>query len=479
MTVPARLGFDAILRGPDGVSAGEVAFGARIEAVTPGPGAADRLVLPALANAHDHGRGMRTAAFGAGDDLLEVWIARLSLEPRVDAYTRAAVAFGRLALSGVGVLNHCHNTQDPAALLTEAEAVARAAADVGLRVAFAVPIMGRNPVAYGDPAPLLARLPDTARAAAERRLAAPPDWDRQMDDAEAVFAMESPHFLPQYGPVGPQWVDDAVLARIAARSAETGRRVHMHLLETLAQRQWADATYLGGIVAHLDALGLLSPRLTIAHGVHLRPEEIALLAERGVMVSVNTSSNLRLRSGLAPVADFVAHDLGFGMGMDGMAFDDDEDALRELRLLWQLQRGFGGREVLDPARLWQAVTQDGRRAILGPDDPGGVITPGAPADLLVLSTARMMSDVIPGRTTAADMALLRARAGDVDALYVAGRAVVRDGRLTGIDLAAAEAALIAEARAKAHPVDEGELAAVDAAMRDYLAQGCHCGGHAA
>jgi cytosine/adenosine deaminase-related metal-dependent hydrolase len=478
MTAPARLGFDAILRGPDGVSAGEVVFGARIDSVIPGPGTADRLVLPALANAHDHGRGLRTAAFGAGDDVLELWIARLALEPRVDPYTRAAVAFGRLALSGVAVLNHCHNTQDPAALMSEATAVARAAADVGLRVAFAVPIMGHNPVSYGDPGPLLSRLPPTARAAAERRLATPPDWDRQMEEAEAIFAMESPHFLPQYGPVGPQWVNDATLARIAERSAMTGRRIHMHLLETLAQRQWADATYPGGIIPHLDALGLLSPRLNVAHGVHLRPTEIAHLAERGVMVSVNTSSNLRLRSGIAPVADFVAHDLGFGMGMDGMALDDDEDALREARLLWQLQRGFGLTRTLDPARLWQTVTRDGRRAILGPDDDGGVIAPGAPADLLVLSTTRMMADVIPGRATPAEMALLRARAEDVTALYIAGRAVVRDGRLTGIDLPAAEAALIAEARAKAPPLDPAHLSAVDAAMHDYLAQGCHCGGPA-
>jgi cytosine/adenosine deaminase-related metal-dependent hydrolase len=476
MATSARLGFDAILRGPAGVASGELRFGARIESIEAGEGEAARLVLPALANAHDHGRGMRTAAFGAGDDLLEVWIARLALEPRVDAYTRAAVAFGRLALSGVAVLNHCHNTQDPAALLAEAEAVARAAADVGLRVAFAVPIMGRNPVAYGDPAPLLARMPAAVRAVAERRLANPPDWDRQMAEAEAIFALGSDHFLPQYGPVGPQWVDDAVLARIAERSAETGRRVHMHLLETGAQREWADATYPGGIVAHLDGLGLLSPRLTVAHGVHLRPDEIAILAERGVMVSVNTSSNLRLRSGIAPVADFVAQGLGFGMGMDGMAFDDDEDALREARLLWQLQRGFGGTETLDPARLWQTVTQGGRRAILGPDDDGGTLTPGAPADILTLSTARMMADTIPGRTTAADMALLRARREDVVSLHVMGRAVVAEGRLTGIDLAAAETALIDEARASAPAVDHAALAAVDAAYRHYLATGCHCAG---
>ncbi|NJN36902.1 MAG: amidohydrolase family protein [Nitrospiraceae bacterium] len=73
---------------------------------------------------------------------------------------------------------------------------------------------------------------------------------------------------------------------------------------------------------HLDRLGLLSPRLTVAHGVHLTEEECTLLAKRQVTVSVNTSSNLRLRSGVAPVSRFRRTGLGFGLGLDGMSFDD-------------------------------------------------------------------------------------------------------------------------------------------------------------
>jgi len=76
----------------------------------------------------------------------------------------------------------------------------------------------------------------------------------------------------------------------------------MHLFETQAQREWADAVYPEGLVCRLDEIGFLSPRLTVAHGVWLKEDECALLAERGVTVSVNTSSNLRLRSGIAPVA---------------------------------------------------------------------------------------------------------------------------------------------------------------------------------
>ena len=104
-----------------------------MRAVTPSDDASRTLILPALSNAHDHGRGMRTTAFGAGDDALEVWIAALGREPATDPYLRAAVAFARMAEAGIATLNHCHNSADPARLVQEAEAVSRAARDVGLR----------------------------------------------------------------------------------------------------------------------------------------------------------------------------------------------------------------------------------------------------------------------------------------------------------------------------------------------------------
>lgn len=145
----------------------------------------------------------------------------------------------------------------------------------------------------------------------------------------------------------------------------------MHLFETLYQKEWAEAAYPGGLLRHLDAIGLLSERLTVAHGVHLDEADCALLAERGVRVSLNASSNLRLRSGLAPVERFLRHGVRFGLGLDGMAFDDDEDALRELRVAWRLQRGWGAEDVLTRDRLLDAALVDGRRAIFGARDGGG------------------------------------------------------------------------------------------------------------
>ncbi|MEM1289196.1 MAG: amidohydrolase family protein [Pseudomonadota bacterium] len=430
------------------------------------------LAMPVLANAHDHGRGMRTLAFGALDDALEIWLTRLGLEPAVDPYLRALVALGRMAESGIGVINHCHNTADFKTLAAEASEVARAAHTVGVRLAFATPILGQNPIAYGDPAPLFDRLSDGEASRLKGNAAAMPSFADQLAVAEELFDLSDDLVTVQYGPIAPQWVDDSTLARIADRSAMRERRIHMHLFETKAQREWADAHYPDGLLNHLDTMGLLSERLTVAHGTYLTRTECELLAERGVYVSVNTSSNLRLRSGIAPVADFMATGVRFGMGMDGMAFDDDEDGLREMRLLWHLQRGFGFTDTLERADLLKAVLFTGRDAILGPGS-AKPLDAGAPADLMLLDTAPMQRDVIPERVDLLDLLLTRATQDDVQDVWIAGRKIVAEGSLVGADLAAAETELTERVRRAAQEVDFASLDRIADAYRDYYRCGYH------
>ncbi len=452
--------------------------GGRIVRIAPLPGIAaearHRVALPAPANAHDHGRGLRSLAFGASDQSLETWLPALAREPRVDPYLRAAVGFARMAEGGVALANHCHNTQDGRALLQEAQAVARAARDVGVRIAFAVPFAGRNAVLYGPLEPLLAHLPvqDHVRLQRMRQPSRSLQENLALVDAIAELAHEG--FQVQYGPVGPQWVEDDALAAIAAASADTGRRVHMHLFETRQQRTWADATYAGqpgGLLGHLDAIGLLSPRLTLAHAVWLDAADCALLAERGVTVSANVSSNLRLRSGIPPFVRYLDAGLRFGLGLDGMSLDDDEDMLREARLAWHQLQAADRRERFSLADLFRALCVHGRQSIAGADG-GGVLQVGAPADILVLDTQRVVRDRIDAHWPALlELVLARATRADIAELVVGGRSVVRDARCSSVDLPALEAALLDDARARhaAEPPDPAAIERLQQALRS------HCG----
>ena len=446
-----------------------------IDTAPPDSGTAGLIALPAPTNAHDHGRGVRPITVGALDDVLETWISGLGREPHVDTYTRAAAAFARMAEGGVCAANHCHYSTRPDRLVEDAEAVSRAAHDVGIRIAFAVPISDRNPVVYGDLAALRDVLPAEDAAALMAKAGPFPSAAEALAAVDAIAAFEHLGFSVQYCPIGPQWVQDSTLSAIAEASADTGRRVHMHLLETRPQREWADHAYPGGLLRHLDGIGLLSPRLTVAHGVWLTADECALLAERGVTVSANTSSNLRLRSGLANLRRWTEAGLRFGVGLDGMAFDDDEDMLREMRLLFCLQRGFGGDDILTPGDLVRAACIDGRRTVVA--DDGGRLVPGAPADLMVVDLAAMGGDMIDPAVDPLNLMLTRMSKAHLRKLVVAGRTIVADGRCVTVDRLALQARIVAEARADwaANPPDDARFGRLQTAIRLFYACGCHVG----
>ncbi|MCY4454492.1 MAG: amidohydrolase family protein [Immundisolibacterales bacterium] len=429
--------------------------GGRVRSVAGGAAGADTgaaedlLAMPAMVNAHDHGYGLRPLALGGADDALECWIASLTGRPSIDAELEAAVAFGRMALSGIGATVHCHNSLAAERLADEAAGGARAAADVGLRVAFSCPILDRNAFAYGDQRALLPDLDPVDRTRLTAAMARTGPASHLVDQVEGIAAaFESERFRVQYGPIGPQWCEDATLERIARASADHDRRIHMHLLESPRQREWLDFAYPRGIVRHLDDIGFLSPRLTVAHGVQLTEAECALLAEREVTVAVNTSSNLRLRSGVAPVARFIEHGLRFGLGLDGGAHDDDQDYFRDLRLAWRLHNGTGLAPAFPPARLFDAALRDGARVIDGAQDYG-TIRAGARADLVALDYAAMGADLLVDNNDEMDVLLTRATAEDIRHLIVDGRDVVRDGRLASLDLGEMEAELMARARSEA------------------------------
>jgi cytosine/adenosine deaminase-related metal-dependent hydrolase len=404
-----------------------------------------RLAVPALANAHDHCRPLSPTSFGGAGKPLELWLLRLAAMPAVDPYLGALAAFGRAARGGAGsVMAHYtrFHTADP---IAEAREVARAARGVGVRVTLAVFMRDRFPVVYGPSEDLLDRLPQASRDALAQSFGAPmPSVAAQVERVEAIAAeVESPEFSVQFGPNGAQWCSDELLAAVAVASERSGRRVHMHFLETRYQRGFADANYPEGIAARLERLGLLSPRLTLAHCVYARDEELDALARCGVTIATNPSSNLHLRSGIAPVGEAIRRGVRVALGVDASALDEDDDILRELRLGHFLHAGWGFEEGVSREDWLAATVANGRRANGAPG--AGTLEIGEPADILVLDLDRLDRDAVTS-VEPVDLLFARATSAHIAALYVAGRRIVSDGKLAQVDLDAAQAQLRSQYR---------------------------------
>lgn len=430
----------SLFRGPDrGISDNVVLRhdGGIITGISEGAGQGPRsFVIPAFVNAHDHARAT-ASSFGAVGMPLESWILRTALGTPVDPYLTAASALARSAKAGcAAMMVHYTRPSGTMPLVEEAKAIAKAASDVGIRIAFAMAVRDQNPVVYGDAEPVLSGLPSDDRKTIEDlfvRTPMPPKAYIELTDAIAA-SIGGPMVDVQLGPAGVQWCSKPLLEAVAENSARTGRRIHMHLLETVYQRAWADQNF-PDMVRWLRDIGFLSERLTLAHCIHARSDEFEMIAASGARIVTNFSSNMHLRSGLAPIAAAHACGCAITVGVDGLALDEDDDILREMRLVQLAHGGLGFKATWTPAEMFSLAVRNGRRATGAPGT--GELVAGNSADYVVIDLDRLDRDRI---MPVDPMALLFARgnASLVKEVVVAGRTIARDGVCVGVDLPAIE-----------------------------------------
>ena len=165
----------------------------------------------------------------------------------------------------------------------------------------------------------------------------------------------------------------------------------------------------------------------------MRPDELELFAERGVVVSLNTSSNLRLGSGIAPAREMIEKGVQVAIGLDGLALDDDDDAFREMRLTDVIHRGPGFVDGLRRDALFGASMAIAPKAVTGADH-FGTLAAGMAADIVTIDYGAMTADTIEGLMDASELVVARGTTRFVRSLVVAGRKVFDDGRVLGVDL---------------------------------------------
>ncbi len=189
---------------------------------------------------------------------------------------------------------------------------------------------------------------------------------------------------------------------------------------------------LSGGFSNLEYLadtGLATSRLCTAHCVWVSDREQEILAERGVKVLHCPGSNLKLGSGLAPVAEMRARGICVSLGADGAACNNRLDMFDEIRLAATIQavrRAPGALTARDA--MWMA-TREGART-LGLDDEIGSIEPGKRADLIIVERDR--PHLMPDRDVWSTLAFA-ARVADVRMTMVDGEVLVDQFALTQLD----------------------------------------------
>src|SRR5688572_23655019 len=215
----------------------------------------------------------------------------------------------------------------------------------------------------------------------------------------------------------------------AALARSMGVRLHTHLAETLDEEQFCLEKFGHRPVAYMETLDWVGSDVWYAHSVHVNDAEIALYGRTGCGVAHCPSSNMRLASGIAPVTKYRAAGVKVGLGVDGSASNDGSHLLAEARQVLLLARVLGDPGALTARQALELATLGGA-AVLGRDDIGA-LAPGMCGDFFALSLDRL---AYAGALHDPVAAALFCAPQTVDISVVHGRVLVRDGRLTTVDL---------------------------------------------
>lgn len=356
------------------------------------------VLMPGLVNAHTH--AAMTLFRGLADDLpLETWLNG-HIWPAESRWVTpdfvrdgAELALLEMLLGGTTTCGDMYFFPD---------IMARAVADSGMRSVIGMIVL---------------EFPTVWARSADEYLSKGLEVRDQFKGHPRVSTMFAPH--------APYTVADRTFEQIRVLADELDTPIQMHVLETATESPASVEKYQRRPLQRLDALGIVTPLLAAVHMTQAETDDIELLAGRGAHVVHCPESNLKLASGLCPVARLVAAGVNVAIGTDGAASNNDLDMFGEMRTAGLLGKGVAGRaDVLPAWAILQMATLNGARA-LGLGDRVGSLVPGKEADLVCIDLARPATQPVHCPISQLVYAASRDQVTDV---WVAGQHLLREGR---------------------------------------------------
>ncbi|MFO1310834.1 MAG: TRZ/ATZ family hydrolase [Burkholderiales bacterium] len=364
---------------------------------------AHHVVIPGLVNAHTH--AAMTLMRGIADDVpLQPWLTR-HIWPREGRFVSpefvhdgTLLGCAEMLRGGITACNDMYFYPGDAA---------RAYEEAGMRALVGMPVLD-FPTAYAA----------DAEAYLARGLEARDAWKRV------------PHLAFALAPHAPYTVGDPTFARIVTYARQLDLPIQTHLAETQSEVDEARAATGVSTLARLDTLGATGPNFIAIHAVHLDDRDVATLVRHRCHVVHCPASNMKLASGIAPVAKLVDAGINVALGTDGAASNNRLDLLSEMRLASLLAKvSTGNAAALPAATVLAMATIHGARA-LGFDDLTGSLRPGKDADVVAIDlcgvTAEPVFDPVSHLVNVAERA-------DVTDVWARGRRMVQGGALVALD----------------------------------------------
>lgn len=228
------------------------------------------------------------------------------------------------------------------------------------------------------------------------------------------------------GPHAPYTCPPEYLKKVIDLADELGTGIHIHLSETAGEVNDITQQYGKSPVALLEDVGLFDHPVIAAHCVHLSDEDISILKNHNVGIAHNPESNMKLASGIAPVAKMLDLRMPIALGTDGASSNNNLDMLQEMRTAALLQKVNTMKPTVLPAfQALQMATVNGAKA-LGLENEIGKLLPGFKADLILVDINS--PNMIPNYNIIANL-VYSAQAADVDTVIIDGKIVMENRKI--------------------------------------------------
>ena len=366
-------------------------------------------LMPGMINAHTH--AAMSLFRGIAEDVpLQVWLEQL-IWPREARFVTPEFIYDGTLLAAIEMLKGgvtCFND-----MYFYPAAAARASLDAGIRSMLGIVVLD-FPTPY----------------------AAHPDAYLEEGFAVRDEFRSTPGLYFALAPHAPYTVSDPVWEKIVMYARELQLPIHTHVAETAQEVAQSRKQYGETPLHRLHRLGATGPGLTAVHAVHLDEADIELLATHGGSVAHCPISNMKLASGIAPIADLTRRGVNVALGTDSAASANRLDILGEMRTASLLAKvATSDAAVLNAPQALTMATLGGARA-LGLDDHLGSLLPGKDADVVAIDLSA--PDVRPCYDILSHLVHV-AGSERVSDVWIRGRRVLADRTLTTID----EASLLA------------------------------------